>query len=568
MRPLDWRVSEIDEARVAGLAVEIGIRRLTARILVGRGMGEAAVAARFLSPRLADLRPPQGIADLERALARLEVAVTQHQRIAVFGDYDVDGVTTAAVLTVALRALGGEVIPRVARRQAGYGLGVDDVTRFADEGCQVLVTGDCGTSDHEALVLARQRGVDAVVIDHHQVPSGQSPAYALINPHRSDDRFPFKGLASCGLAFYMAAALRSRLRDVAGAFDPRELLDLVAMGTIADLVPLVDENRILVAAGLRVLTGRRRPGVEALCEIARLTEGSVSAEDVSFRMCPRINAAGRLGDAQLALDLLLAPDKETAARLAQDLDDRNRERQRIQETVWQQALEAAQEWETAAALVVGAEGWHQGVVGIIAAKLVDKFARPVVVVGFEKGEGRGSARTTPGFNLYEALAVCSQHLSRFGGHAGAAGMSLPLANLDGFRRAFTAEAERRLAGGPAPVVSVDAVLELADMDPALAEELGRLAPYGAANAEPLLVFPGVTTRSTRKVGQNHLQLTLGAGPSRAPVSIDAIGFGMAERDPGNGASLDVVASAELDTFRGQRRTRLRVRHLYPGRPAS
>lgn len=557
MRPLGWQAPDISEEHADALAAELGVCRLTARILIARGISQPALAVRFLTPRLADLRAPLGMADLDRALARLESALAARQRIAVFGDYDVDGVTTAAILTLTLRAFGAEVIPRVASRHAGYGLGVADVNRFADEGCGVLVTGDCGTSDHDALVQARARGLDVIVIDHHQVPTGEQLSYALINPHRPDDTFPFKGLASCGVAFYLAAALRSRLRAQAGAFDPRELLDLVALGSVADMVPLTDENRILVAAGLRIMTSRKRPAIVALCALANVTEGPLSAEDISFRMTPRLNAAGRLGEAQLSLDLLLAPTPEEATRLGAELDEKNRERQRIQELVWLEALEACRDYETDAAIVLGAEGWHPGVVGIIAAKLVDKFARPAVVIAFQNGEGRGSARTVAGFNLYEALLGCQQHLTKFGGHAGAAGMSLTWERLEDFRRGFVAHAARTLAA-PLATMAVDAFVELHELDVTTAEELGRLAPFGAANAQPLFALRGVTAQSTRLVGQGHLQLTL----AHRGAFGDAIAFGMADRDPGNGTSVDVVATAELDTFRGNRRTRLKVKQLY------
>jgi single-stranded-DNA-specific exonuclease len=554
-----WQAQPIDEARASALAAEIGVRRLTAAILLGRGLGDSARAARFLAPRLADLRRPEGMADLERTLDRLVQALARRERIAIFGDYDADGVTTAAVLASALAALGGDVIARVASRRAGYGVGPDDVARFADEGCRLLVTGDCGTSDHEALALARARGLDAIVIDHHQVPSGESAAFALINPHRPDDRFPFKGLASCGVAFYLAGALRTRLAVDAARFDPRDLLDLVALGTVADLVPLIDENRILVAAGLRIASSRKRPGLRALAALAGIEpEEAITAEHVSFRLAPRLNAAGRLGEAQLALDLLLAPDDATADRLAAELDECNRQRQMIQEQVWTEAVSACEPHESDAALVIGAEGWHPGVVGIVAAKLVERYARPAIVIGFEAGQGRGSARTVPGFNLYEALAACASHLSRYGGHAAAAGMSLALDRLEAFRHAFVREAALRLGAATRPPLVVDAVVELHELDLNAAEELGRLAPFGAANAQPIFALPGVTTESTRLVGQGHLMLTL----RHRGATSDAIAFGMADRDPGQGACVDLVASAELDTFRGNRRARLKVKHLY------
>ncbi|MEP6653987.1 MAG: DHH family phosphoesterase, partial [Myxococcales bacterium] len=355
MKTLTWRLTDVDETAAAALASHAGIRPLTARILLSRGHGEPEQAARFLTPKLGQLRPPEAMADLDRALDRLTQALRDGQRVGVFGDYDVDGVTTAALLTVALRAFGVTVVPRVASRGGGYGLPPDLVDWFAAQGCRLIVTGDCGTSDFAALARARELGIDVVVIDHHQVPSGERVAHALINPHQPEDRFPFKGLASCGIAFYLMATLRSRLAVT--TFDPRELLDLVALGTIADLVPLVAENRILVCAGLRVLGARKRPGIRALMELAQLTEPTIGAEDVSFRLTPRLNAAGRLGDAQLALDLLLAEDDTRASALAAQLDDVNRERQRIQEQVWTEALAAAANWQHAPAIVVGQQGW-------------------------------------------------------------------------------------------------------------------------------------------------------------------------------------------------------------------
>jgi single-stranded-DNA-specific exonuclease len=552
-----WEAPSIDESKVAALATAARIRPLTARLLVARGIGEADLAARFLAPRLANLRPPDGMADLARALARLSAAFAAGETIGVFGDYDVDGVTTAAVLTSAFRAFGGRVVARAASRHAGYGLGVDDVTRFADAGCRVLVTGDCGTSDHEALRAARARGLDTIVIDHHELPEGESAAYALVNSRRPDDTFPFKGLASCGVAFYLSAALRTRLGS---AFDPRELLDLVALGTIADLVPLVAENRILVAAGLERLNLRKRPGLAALARRAELVDARITAHDAAFRLTPRLNAAGRLGEAQLALDLLLAGDAD-AERLAAELDDQNTERQRVQELVWKEALALATaqvDEDGAPAVVVGAEGWHHGVVGIIAARLVDRFARPAIAIGFRDGEGRGSARTVPGVNLFDALSACAPHLTRFGGHAGAAGMSLAIGALDAFRAAFAAEAARQLgAARPSTAVTVDAEVTLRDLDIGFAEELARLAPFGVANREPLFALSGVTARTTRVVGKDHLQLTLDHGGATG----EAIAFGFAGADPGPGARVDLVATAELDTFRGLTRARLKVSRL-------
>jgi single-stranded-DNA-specific exonuclease len=557
-----WRVRAVDEDSVRGLAKSLGLRALTARILTARGVSAPELATRFLSPRLSDLRPPQGMADLDRSLDRLVRALAAKEKVAVFGDYDVDGVTSAAILYQLLRALGLDVVNRMATRSSGYGFSLAAATFFVEQGCTLVLTGDCGTSDHESLAYCRGRGVDVIVIDHHQVPTGETSAFALLNPHRQDDAFPFKGLASCGVAFYLAAAMRSRLRaegDPRGdALDPRSWLDLVALGTVADLVPLVEENRILVAAGLREIASLRRPGIAALASVAGIAPGSFAASDISFKLAPRLNAAGRLGDSQLAFDLLLAADSNEASRLAAALDELNRERQRIQERIWTEAVAIAERHADDAALVLGAEGWHPGVVGVVAAKLVEKFHRPAVTIAFEQGQGRGSARTRGGFDLYRALVECREHLVAYGGHAMAAGVSLAWDKLDHFRSAFVAAARTHFAAGPAEeTIEVDAVATLADLDMVQVEELVRLGPFGNANAEPLIVVRGVVAQSTRVVGVSHLQLTLAHG---ALVS-NAIAFGMADRDPGRGARLDVIGVAEVDEYRGQRKTRLRLRHL-------
>jgi single-stranded-DNA-specific exonuclease len=557
-----WRVRPADETNARGLAASLGMRGLTARILSSRGYSTPESATRFLSPRLADLRSPDGMADLERAIDRIVRAVDAGEKVGVFGDYDVDGLTTAAILILVLRALGLEVVARMAKRASGYGFSPSDAREFEAQRCSLVLTGDCGTSDHESLDFCRQRGIDVIVIDHHHVPTREARAFALLNSHREDDRFCFKGLASCGVAFYLAAAVRTRLRSLGNgrgdALDARSWLDLVALGTIADLVPLTDENRILVAAGLRELSALRRPGLAALAEIAGLPAGALGTTDVSFRLAPRLNAAGRLGDSQLALELLLAGDRATANRLATDLDDLNRERQAVQERIWSQAVTAAEEFQGEEALVLGAEGWHQGVVGVVAAKLVEKYQRPAVVIGFSKGQGRGSARTLGGFDLYQALYACREHLALFGGHATAAGVSLDEGKLPSFRAAFVAAARQHFASAPRePAIDVDAVARLSEIDMVQAQELARLAPFGNANLEPLIAIPGVVARSTRVVGTSHLQLTLVQDGTVA----DAIAFGMADRNPGQGALLDVISTAEVDQFRGQRKIRLRLRHL-------
>jgi single-stranded-DNA-specific exonuclease len=425
------RLRPVDEAIVAKLAGALRVRPATARCLVARGVLEPSDAQGFIDPRLAALRPPAGLAGMSKAVGRIADAVVAGSRIGVFGDYDVDGVTTAALLTGFLRSVGATVEVAVASRNAGYGFTAAAAADFAERGCEVVITGDCGTSDLEAIGVSVERGIDVIVVDHHTVPSGEAhPALALVNPHRADSTFPFRGMASVGLAFYVAAAVRTELRDRryferSGCTEPdvRELLDLVALGTIADLVPLASENRILTALGLRRLQSRVRPGVAALLAAAGVTEDrEVDARTVAWKLAPRINAPGRLGAAMPSLSLLLA-DAECAAERAQVLEVANTERRAIQERVMTEALELLGDRDPGPAVVIAGEGWPSGVVGIVAAKLVDLYQRPAFVVGIDPvtGIGRGSARTAGGVNLYRALCEAAPHLGRFGGHAAAAG---------------------------------------------------------------------------------------------------------------------------------------------------
>jgi single-stranded-DNA-specific exonuclease len=564
-----WAIGQPDVGQARALAGELRLSHTTALVLVARGLTQPADARRFLAPRLAELRTPDGMAGFTRAVERITSVVRSGAAIGVFGDFDVDGITTAALLTTFLRACGATVHPRLARRAAGYGFGVPDAHYFAEQGCAVVVTGDCGTSDHEAVAAAQARGVDVIVVDHHQVPDRSSSAFALINPHQPDCAFPFKGLASVGVAFYLAAALRTRLREH-GHFtgpepDPREWLDLVAVGTVADLAPLIDENRILVAAGLRALGARKRPGLALLLE-RTCVEGLPTAFDVGFRLGPRLNAPGRLGDAEPALALLLAQDAAEAARWMDRCDDANRERQRVQEHVLAEAIaQVESDCPTRGAILVVGARWHAGVLGIVAAKLVERYRRPAAVLGAHGGDPadqryRGSVRAVPGFHAQRVLAECAHTLERFGGHEGAAGMTVAGDRLDELRSAWHAAAERALAASDTARdgmrLAVDAEIALDQVDERVAEELAGLGPFGSGNPEPILLTTAHTER-TRVVGSDHLQLVLRAAAARR----EAIAFRLAERDPGEGRAVRVAFVPEIDHFRGQRRLRLRVRDL-------
>lgn len=575
--PLTFDLRTVDPGAVSRLRSELGIMDATARCMVARGIEAGEDARRYLSPRLGGLRKPEGLAGFDLAVRRIARAVLSGERIGIFGDYDVDGVTSAALVASFLGQIGVDCLPRVARRDAGYGFGVADADGFAAAGCGLIVTLDCGTSDLPAIAAARGHGIDVVVVDHHTVPergSGAHPALALVNPFRDDSTFPFRGMASVGLGFYLMAGVRTMLAGQ-GWFasrpqpDMRSLLDLVALGTVADLVPLQGENRILAANGLRALAGRERPGVAALLRIAGV-EGDqpVDERTVAWKLAPRLNAPGRLGDAEPALALLLAADQAQAERCAQALEEANARRREVQDRMLEEAERLLGDADPGPAVVVAAEGWASGVVGIVAAKLVDRYQRPAFVIAIDPvtGEGRGSARTTAGTNLYQVLERCQSRLVRFGGHAAAAGLTVRAADVERLRDELCAATESaRLAEGSGPTAAArlaDAQVELGQVDSALIGELDSLAPFGKGNDAPLLLARGLRVRQSRRVGADasHLKLQLEDGTGQVR---DAIGFGLGKDDPGQCPALDVAFQPFVSTWNGRTRLELRLEALAP-----
>jgi single-stranded-DNA-specific exonuclease len=562
-------VAPVDEAQVASLVRALRVRPVTARCMAVRGVGVAEAGA-FLEPRLGCLRRPEGMAGFELAVGAIARAVTAGDRIGVFGDYDVDGVTSAAVLTEFLRAAGGDVAAAVARRDAGYGFTREAAADFAARGAKLIVTCDCGTADLDAIAVARSLGAEVVVIDHHTVPAAAlaHPSLALVNPHRADSTFPFRGMCSVGLAFYVACAVRTRLRED-GWFrtrrepDPRDLLDLVALGTIADLVPLRGENRILTKLGLARLDARARPGIAALLAAAGVErDAPVDVRTVAWKLGPRLNAPGRMGAALPALQLLLA-DAGEADACAAALEGANQERRVAQDKVLAEALAVV---EDGPIVFAAGRGWAPGVVGVVAARLVDKYARPAFVVALDDdGTGRGSARSFGGVDLYRALAAAAPFLDRFGGHAAAAGMTVRAAQLDRVKEALAAAVRDQVAelaqgSGPHETARLaDAAVAIAEVDERLATELDRLAPFGQDNRAPALVARDVPVVSARRVGDGtHLKLELddGRGGIRS-----AIGFGLGDAPIEAGARVGIRFAPSLSTWQGRTRVELELSHV-------
>ncbi len=548
-------------ATVAELSAALGLSRTAAQILCSRGFDNPGLARRFLEPRLAQLTPPSLMADRAAAAERLARAVKNKERICIFGDYDCDGITSAAVMTHALRHLGADVEVTLANRfDGGYGVSLPAVGRIRDKRPTLVVTCDCGSSDAESLRELARSGIETIVIDHHLVPNEPLPAVAFLNPHRPDCGFQYKNLASCGLALSVIAALRAELDT---SLDLHSYLDLVAIGTIADVAPLDGDNRILVRAGLQRIAEGTRPGIRALLDRARIEKGApVTGEDVSFRIAPRLNAPGRLASPDISLELLLAEDPATAEQLADKIEQLQNERRGIQDRMLAEAhveIET-QGWKSDAGIVIGRDAWSSGIVGILAGKLAEHYGIPVVAIGIDGEIGRGSVRGPAGSRLYDLLEGMSDCLIRFGGHQAAAGLEVRSEALDMLRARFTAACALQ-ANDRGPVAAVDDIDALPiDSDDDLfqvARDLARFEPCGEGNRQPLLLARGKVLKA-REARGGHLQLEI---QTTAGQKLRAFGFGLGSRAEGLSDELSIIGTLRLSRYQSIERAEMRIERL-------
>jgi single-stranded-DNA-specific exonuclease len=518
MRDGTWTIERCDYAAVRRLAEELEVQEVTAAILVRRGYADAGEARRFLHGEI-EPHDPFLLGDMREAVEKIRAAIAAGKRICVHGDYDVDGIAATALAVLTLRELGADVEWHLPSRfEEGYGVSALTIERLADEGCALLLTVDCGITAVEEVAAAKARGLDVIVTDHHR-PGPALPDCPVVATRPSD--YPFPELCGTGVVCKLAQAL---------GVDVRPYLDLVALATIADVVPLLDENRSLAIAGLRELARTQRPGLRALMRNARVDPAAVDSAAVGFRLAPRINAAGRLGRPDAALDLLLSTDADAAERLAAELETLNRDRQSVEDRILRAAVAEVESWPEAKrrrrGYVVWGEDWHEGVIGIVASRLVERFNRPVVLIAGGDGRWKGSGRSLPGFDLHGALAACAAHLERFGGHRAAAGLSIDPANLDDFAAAFAAHADAALADEDlVPLTRVDAIVPGSALTLGLAAELERLAPFGLGNPDVTLLVPSCEATQAAAVGEGkHLRFRIRHG-DRDAGSVIAFGLG-------------------------------------------
>jgi single-stranded-DNA-specific exonuclease len=534
-----------------------------AALLAQRGCKTAADAELFINPALSTLRDPFEMPDMDKAAARVRRALAEGEKITVFGDYDVDGICSTALLVRVLRELGGNISAYIPSRfDDGYGLSADALTAcIAEHHPSLVITVDCGTSSVEAVEKARAAGVDVVITDHHEPGDHVASAVAIVNPKCAADH-PARILAGVGVAFKLCHALVKSGRDsgcaVSATVDLRKYLDFVAVATVTDMVPLLGENRALARAGFQSLENSCWPGWNALKKLAGIA-GTVETWHAGFAFGPRINAAGRVGRPDAALELLLTDLPARADELAQLLDSANRERQAIEKDMVREAIEEIDSYFDADkhfGLVIAREGWNTGVVGIVASRLVNRYSRPVVVIGMDGDCGRGSCRSIDGYNLLDGLGACSDILKQFGGHAMAAGLDVEEQNLETFKARFNEAVAAQIQGNDLqPILEIDRVITLGEADEALMDGLKRTGPFGQDNSEPVWAACGIKAIDSRILKEKHLKLTLSDGK----VSREAIGFNLAEKLPSG--LIDVAFTLKENNWNGRTAIQLNIRDI-------
>ncbi len=559
------------------LARRLGTAPLIAQVLYNRGLNNAEQARAFLSPRLADLHPPELLAGVDVAAERLCRALRDGEKVCIYGDYDVDGMTGVAILHRCLSMHGGKVDYYVPHRlEEGYGVNVEAVEKIAAEGTRLLVTVDCGISALRPLARARALGMDVIVTDHHTPGEALPEAVAVVHPALpggpEGQAYPNGDLAGAGVAFKLAWQLARALCGSERVDEPTrrfllEATSLAALGTIADVVPLRGENRVLATYGLKGLAATEHVGLRALLASAGLGGEKLDAYHVGFLLAPRLNACGRMGHARAAVELLTRADAARARTIADRLAQQNAERQKIEREILAQAVEMVEAGQLPAsaerAIVLASSNWHAGVVGIVAARLVERFHRPAVVIALDGDQGHGSARSTGGFHMRQALAACAEHLESFGGHAMAGGIRLAAGKVEAFARAFARYAGQHLSAEDLrPVLRIDAEVALEQLSGPVVEHLERLAPFGEGNPRPL-----VAVRSCRlltppqRLGRNGgtVSLLLGQGSSR----LRCVGFGMgdlADRLAGTKV-VDAVGRPTMNRFSGRETVEMHLRDV-------
>lgn len=566
---MKWHSGDVDAAAAAALAREAGIHPVVARILTARGIVTTSECNAFLQPRLDNLHSPKLLPDMACAAGLIASAVNEGKKIHICGDYDADGITATALLMNLFGLLGVQPSVYIPNRlKEGYGISINAARIIADNRPDLVLTVDCGTSDNEAIEVLKKCGADVVVIDHHE--PGFLPPAVVVNPKRPDSEYPFRDLAAVGVAFKVAWAVAEELSSARKMSQELrdfllDALGLVALGTVADVVPLTGENRVLTAFGLRALASAKGMGLQALLRASGIGDRRVEAHDIAFRIAPRLNAAGRLADAGIGLELFTTHSEREAERLAGELDRLNSQRRQVQEQMLSEALEMAENRPEPNVIVLADPDWHVGVVGIAASKVLERFGLPAVLLVTEGDTARGSARSIPSFNIFDALERCSDLLIRWGGHACAAGMTLKTSNIRPLAERLSVLAGEQFDGEmPQPDLDIDVETTLDELNVKSVGSIERLAPFGLGNQRPVLAVRGARIAgSPRRMGGNrqHVSFLLVQGDT----SLRAVWWNGADRmGEFKGVDrCDVAFSPKVETYRGVTSVELNIKDIIP-----
>jgi len=564
-----WTEPERDPKAEQALVRELRLHPLSARLLCNRGLCDPAAADAFLRPDLTQLHDPFGLPDMDKAAHRIKDALAAGETIFIHGDYDVDGVTSTAVYVRTLLALGAKLEYRVPhRKRDGYDLKTGAIDYAHEKGATLVITSDCGIQAREAVAYANSLGMTVIVTDHHEPGEVLPPAYAVVNPHRHDSTYPFPSLAGVGVAFKTMQALVRLVQPTHENAFIQKFLDLVACGTVADVMPLMGENRVFASFGLKQLATTRKVGLRALLDGAGIkTDKPLSAEAVGFGIGPRINAVGRLDDAAVALDLMLTGDPEEARLLVEKLNAFNVERQQAQRRILEEAklIVANLDLDKTKVLVIASPGWNAGVVGIVAGKLVETYGRPAIVIGVndEETHGKGSARSIPGFDMFQGIQLCRDLLQSCGGHEMAAGLSLSMENLEDFQEKINAHARATMSDEDfVPRLAHDGTIDPSALSLDLLEEWARFAPFGQANPEPKFASRNLLICDARRIGKDmtHLKMRVRAA-MMDPTDCIAWGQGDWADRAGPGDFLEAVYTPQINEWNGRRLLQFNIKDL-------
>jgi single-stranded-DNA-specific exonuclease len=553
-----WEIRSPNIFQQARLAEECSILPLTAQVLINRGLTYPAEVHTFLKASFDSLIDPLTLPDMGIAVERIKKAIREKEKVLVFGDYDADGITSCAILVSTFERLGLSVQYYIPHRiKEGYGLNAAIADFCRANGISLLIALDCGTSNIDEVKAIMRIGTDVIIVDHHEQMKGElPPACAVVNPKRSDSQYPFRDFSAAGLTYKLAQALTGQLLT--------GYLDLVTLGTIADVAPLSGENRIIVKAGLKALSSTTRPGLCALMEVARISGRSITPEHVSYILGPRINASGRMDTAHTSVQLLLSDSADEAQRLAQELNRNNQHRQKVESGILTEAevqIETDINFKEHSVIILGKEGWHMGILGIVASKIADRYNRPTIIISFENDIGKGSCRSIDNFHILDALSRCSQHLEDFGGHRYAAGLTIARKHFDAFKESINRIASTILRPEDyVSALSIDAEIGLDDLSDEFLHELERLEPFGEGNPQPVFSSRGLVVKSAPSiVGRDTLKLWLSDGVR----TYQAIGFGMGKYMDlvSTADAIDVAYGLSFDRWQGSKNIQLNLKDI-------